>query len=215
MSSIDFVLKDLNKSYNGNSFCFSYSPFDTEGVYNANMKVVRLLAQAYSISKNDEFKFAARNAVKYVIDHQNEDGSWFYSNRSNDKRIDNYHTGYVLDCLDEYMKYTKEYKYKDNLQKGFEYYRKFFFEDDGFPKFYNNKKYPLDCTAGAQSLLTLTRFNEFELAEKVAHLLISNMQAKGGDFYFRKFKTYTIKTSFMRWSNAWVFSALSYLIRNQ
>ena len=31
-------------------------------------------------------------------------------------------------------------------------------------------------------------------------------------FYFRKFKHYTIKTPFMRWSQAWMFVALSNLL---
>ncbi|MDO8610309.1 MAG: delta-aminolevulinic acid dehydratase, partial [bacterium] len=210
-NSVDFVLKDLNRTNSGDNFCFSYSPFDKQTVYNANMKAVRLLSQAYSITKNDELKCKAKDVVKFVINHQNEEGSWFYSNRNNDKRIDNYHTGYVLDCLDEYIKCTNDNDYINNLNIGFQFYKNLFFDEDGFPKFFHNNKYPLDCTAGAQSILTLIRFGEIEHASRVADYLVVNMQNKEGYFYFRKFKNYTIKTSYMRWSNAWMFAALSYL----
>ncbi len=209
-SSCDFVLNDLNRSYNGDTFCFSYSPFDTGKVLNASMKGVRLLAQVYSITGEAALLEAARKAVSYTINEQHEDGSWVYSDKRS--RIDNYHTGYVLDCLDTYIKCSGERQYLDNLDIGFRFYKNNFFELNGFPKFFNNKIYPLDCTSGAQSILTLIRFKEIDLAIKVANYLIKNMQAKNGSFYFREFKTYKIKTSFMRWSQAWMLVALSNLI---
>src|SRR5690606_8059965 len=104
ISATDFVLNDLNRTQHLNNFCFSYSPFDKQVVYNASMKGTRLLAQAYSLTNNDEYLNKAKLSVQFVIDKQNEDGSWFYSDKVNGKWIDNYHTGYVLDCLDEYIK---------------------------------------------------------------------------------------------------------------
>ena len=46
-----------------------------------------------------------------------------------------------------------------------------------------------------------------ELAKNVSEYIIKQMQHEKGYFYFRKFKLYSIKTSFMRWSNAWMFVA--------
>ncbi len=118
----------------------------------------------------------------------------------------------LLDSLDDYITYTNDSAFTENLKIGIKYYVENFFEPDGFPKFYNNNKFPLDCTAASQSILSLTRFNEIELAEKVAAFFINQMQDKKGYFYFRKFKFYTIKTPFMRWSQAWMFSAISFLL---
>lgn len=210
LSACSFVLQDLNRTYNDETFCFSYSPFDNQKVLNASMKGSRMLAQAYSITKNHEFLYEAKKSVGFVINKQDSDGSWSYSDKR--ENIDNYHTGYILDCLDEFIKCTGDKDYCENLNMGIEFYKENFFEEDGFPKFFSNDKFPLDCTAGAQSILTLIRFGEIDLAEKTAEYLIRNMQDKVGFFYFRKFKNYTIKTSFMRWSNAWMFLALSCLI---
>ena len=49
---------------------------------------------------------------------------------------------------------------------------------------------------------------------KVAQKTIEKMQKNDGSFKFRIFKYYSINTSFMRWSNAWMLAALSYLIYN-
>jgi hypothetical protein len=46
---------------------------------------------------------------------------------------------------------------------------------------------------------------------KVAVYMAKTMQKPNGSFKFRKFKSYTITTSFMRWSDTWMFAALSYL----
>jgi hypothetical protein len=211
-SAANFVIKDLQRTYKENTFCFSYSPFDKQQVFNASMKGVRLLAQAYSINQNSEYKELAKQAVAFVVSHQNEDGSWGYSLANGGGWTDNYHTGYVLDCLDEYQKLTVDFQWKENLEKGYIFYLHIFIEENGQPKFYHNNAYPSDCTSAAQTILTTIRFGDKEIAKKTATWMINNMQKKSGSFKFRKFKHYTITTSFMRWSDAWMFAALSNLL---
>lgn len=223
VSSANFVLKDLNRTYSENPepstinhhpFCFSYSPSDKQIVYNASMKGVRILSQVYSITKETQLIETAKNAVAFVINEQNKDGSWYYSKKDAGKWIDNYHTGYLLDCLNEYRNHSKDKSYGENVKCGYEFYINNFFEEDGAPKFYNNKKYPIDCTVAAQSILTLTRFGDKDIALKVAHYIITYMQNEAGYFYFRNYGSKKDKTSFMRWSNAWLFAALSYLLNS-
>ena len=211
LSASQFVIKDLNRVYDGSSFCFSYSPFDEEEVFNASLKGARLLAQAYVINNDNEFFKLAKNAVQFVINHQREDGSWGYSLHSKGGWTDNYHTGYVLDCLDEYQKMTNDDEYDLNIKKGYLFYKNNFINTDGSPKFYFDKTYPIDCTSAAQTILTHIRFGNKEIAAGVAAWMIDNMQKNDGSFKFRKFRYYTIKTSFMRWSDAWMFAALANL----
>jgi len=222
ISSANFVLNDLKRTYSKDydtsaikhkPFCYSYSPFDKQVVFNASMKGVRLLSQVYSITKDKKLIETAMQAVEFVTGEQNKDGSWYYSKAGSGKYIDNYHTGYVLDCLDEYRIHSGDTSFDDNIKIGYEYYLKNFIELNGAPKFYNNKKQPIDCTAAAQSILTLTRFGNKEIAIKVTEYMINNMQDKEGYFYFRDYGNKKDKTSFMRWSNAWMFTALSKLIK--
>lgn len=212
VSAADFVMKDLNRHQESDgSFCFSYSPFDREMVFNASMKGVRLLSQAYAISGNQEYISTAAQAVKWVMKHQNADGAWIYSQRETGKWVDNYHTGYILDCLDTYITLSGDNMFTSGLNKGLSYYTANFITDEGLPKFYDKVAYPVDCTAAGQTLLTLVRFHKTNEAIKVAHWMHRHMQDESGHFYFRKYKSHTEKTDFMRWSDAWMLAGLSEL----
>ena len=211
-SAAGFVLHDLKRTDYEKEFIFSYSPFDNQQVLNASMKGVRILSQAYDLTGREEFRNEAGRAVRLVAHSQNEDGSWPYSFASTGKWTDSYHSGYVLDCLHEYSVLCRDQSFKGNLDSGFEFFRNHFIREDGMPCFYHNKPYPADCTAAAQTMLTLSRFGDPETAFKVASWMIGNMQSKNGYFYFRKYKGFVNKTSFMRWSQAWMFSALSGLL---
>ena len=213
-SAGEFVLNDLNRTYDAqNNFCFSYSPFDKQVVFNASMKGARLLAQLYEATGKEEFKNVAHSAVAFVMNHQRENGAWIYSTSDAGTWVDNYHTGYVLDCLHEYQQCCNDYKWKAQMEKGVGYYLNNFFEDDGMPKFYDKKAFPVDCTAAGQSLLTLSRFDYSEKALAVATYMSMNMQDENGGFYFRKYKNHTEKISFMRWSNAWMFAGMATLLK--
>jgi hypothetical protein len=212
LSSSNFVLKDLNRTENSNELCFSYSPFDKQTVLNASMKAVRILAQTYELTKDECIFPIANAAVQYLVNRQNKDGSFFYSDKGN--WIDNYHTGYILDCLDSFLKHFQSIEYKQNLDVGLEFYFANFFTNSGICKFYNNQTFPIDTTSISQSILSLTKFGKIENAKQIASWSIENMQSKKGYFYFRKFKHHTIKTSFMRWSNAWIFASFSFLAHN-
>lgn len=145
------------------------------------------------------------------MSHQNEDGSWGYSLAKAGGWTDNYHTGYVLDCLYEYQKLMKDNDYSEKIKKGYSFYIKHFITDEGIPKFYHNNMYPIDCTSASQTILTTIRFGDVDLAVNVALWMAKNMQKNNGSFKFRKFKHYKNTSSFMRWSDVWMFAALANL----
>jgi rhamnogalacturonyl hydrolase YesR len=211
-SAGNFVLNDLQRIYDGELFCFSYSPPGKQQVLNASMKGARLLAQVYSVTFDSKLKELAKNAVSFVVNKQRRDGSWPYAATGSATWTDNYHTGYILDCLDEYIKHTGDRDFDKSLKNGYSYYKSNFFDDHSIPKFYNNRIYPVDCTAAGQSLLTLARFGDTDLASNVANWMIAHMQDSDGHFYYHKTKYLLQKTSFMRWSNAWMFAGLAYLL---
>lgn len=212
-SAVQFVLKDLKRTIDADGdFCFSYSPFDTQVVFNASMKGARLLSQVYSVTKENQLKTEAKKAVAFVMKHQQPSGSWIYSTSEVGGWVDNYHTGYVIDCLHEYILRCSDNSFDGNLLSGLDFYFNNFFEEGKVPKFYDKKIYPIDCTSAGQSLLTLSRFDKLKLAGSVSQWMSENMQDKRGFFYFRKYKTHTEKIPFMRWSNAWMFTGMSYLL---
>jgi len=207
-----FILNDLNRTQIGNSICFSYSPNDNLLVLNASMKAVRLLSQVYFFTKEEELNKIADEAVHFLISNQHPNGSWVYSLNEKRNWPDNYHTGYNLDCLDAYINLMDRKQFKIDLKKGIDFYINNYFEENGAPKLYVDKTYPNDCTAAAQSILSLSRFENFELANKVSLLSIKNLQSSNGGFYYRKNKYFKDKRVFMRWNNAWMFAGLTYFL---
>jgi hypothetical protein len=179
------------------------------------MKGARLLAQVYSITKDEKLIKEAKKTVKFVMDNQNSNGAWSYAKGDARDWIDNFHTGYILDCLDEYMKISGDKEYQVNLNSGIEFYINNFFLDNKIPKYYNNSVYPVDSTAAAQSIITLTRFGYIDMAKQVVLWMIENMMNKNGYVYYQRNRFYTNKIPYMRWSNAWIFLAISFYLYNK
>ncbi len=212
LSSAEFVLKDLNRTYEDDTFCFSYSPNDRQVVFNATMKGARILSHAYAISRDVRYLEQAGATARFVINHQRPDGSWPYSLGDARSWVDNFHTGYILDCLDSYGAVMPDGRTHSSIQSGVDFYKRNLFTPDGVPKYYSNRVYPIDSTAIAQSILTLCRFRKLDRAKKIAMWAIDNMQDESGRFYYQKHNRWTNRTPYMRWSDAWMFAALSYLL---
>jgi hypothetical protein len=83
------------------------------------------------------------------------------------------------------------------------------------PKYYDKSLYPIDATAVAQSILTLTRFRKMDLATRVVNWTLKNMQDESGYIYYQRTKRGVNKIPYMRWSNAWMFMAISFFWLNQ
>ena len=130
--------------------------------------------------------------------------------------VDSFHTGYNLDGLIAYQELTGDTKYNPYIEQGFKYYIENFFEQDGTPKYYDNQTYPIDIHCPGQLLVTLSRLHKYyehkEIADKVLQWCIKNMQDKKGYFYYQLKKGISSKISYMRWSNAFMFNAMSHYI---
>ncbi|MCY1635014.1 hypothetical protein [Marinifilum sp. D737] len=217
LSSAEFILNDLNRSRKREGFLFSYSPLKgNDTVYNASLLGSKTLALCYQYSKQKRFVEAARESVLACINAQQEDGSWVYGELPVQNWIDSFHTGYNLDALITYQKCTGDRSFEGNIKRGFQFYIQNFFEDDGTPKYYHNKTYPIDIHCPGQLLVTLSRLGKMkeyqELADKVLDWTIENMQDKKGYFYYQLKKGVSSKISYMRWSNAFMFYAMSFYI---
>ena len=214
LSSADFVIKDLHRTDFKNGFLFSYSPLPgNDTVFNASLLGSKLLACCYHYTGDEELKRLAEASVKACCEAQSEDGSWVYGMLPVQSWIDSFHTGYNLDALITYEEMTGDITYHSNIEKGFEFYIKSFFEPDGCPKYYHDRKYPIDIHCPGQLFVTLERLHKFDeyhiLAENVLNWTAEHMQDKKGYFYYQLKQGMNSKIPYMRWSNAFMFNALS------
>lgn len=215
ISTADFVLKDLNKSYDSdNDFTLSYSPLDTTQVFNAGLLGAKLLSLIYKYTGKVQLLTQAKKIVSYVCKKQNSDGSWAYGTLPFHQWIDNFHTGYNLECIKIYQEISKDYSFSNHLKKGMDYYLATFFTSEGESKYYNNQTYPVDIHAPAQLLVTLFKNDNLEanieLVDKVLNWTIANMQTKQGYFIYQKRKIMSSRIPYIRWAQAWMFYGLSY-----
>jgi hypothetical protein len=213
-SACAFVLEDLQRSPGeSGSFCWSYSPLDRSRVLNATAKGSRLLAQVYAQNRRDELREAAERSLRYVVAHQRADGSWPYAVDDPRSWADNFHTGYVLDALAEYADRTGDSQFATAAERGWRYYRDRFFDDGRVPRYYDTSLHPIDATACAQSLLTLTRYGDLETAVRVAEWAVEHMQRADGSFVYQIHRRHVNRVRYMRWSTAWMLCGLAAVVR--
>ena len=176
------------------------------------MKGARLCAQVFSVTRTPELRDAAAQAVRYVSHRQAASGGWPYAIGDTRGWSDNFHTGYILDCLDEYERCTADESHHAVLERGWAYYRDRFLSDDGKPKYYEDRLYPIDANACAQTIMTLTRFGDLATAIGVAGWTITHMQRDDGAFRYRIYRSYTNSIPYIRWSTSAMFCALAFLL---
>jgi hypothetical protein len=211
-SAAEFVLHDLPRFAEGDTFCWGYYPADhRQRVLNATMKGARLCAQLYSATGDDRYLEPAAQTAAYVARHQREDGSWPYAVGDTRDWADSFHTGYVLDAYDAFESCTADETFRAVKEQGWRYYRKAFFSDDGVPQYYPGEAFPVDATVCAQALLTLCRFDDVATASAAAAWSIRNLQSADGGFAYQLRRRMLVRIPYMRWSSAYMYDGLSRL----
>jgi rhamnogalacturonyl hydrolase YesR len=198
--------------------CLSYLAPAQSSIHNSNMLGAAMLARTAKLISDDAMLEVAQGAMDYSCSRQLANGAWYYGEASNQHWIDNFHTGYNLDSLKCFVECTGEKRYQSNLQKGYEFFKANFFEENGRPKYYHDRAYPIDSQCAAQAIETLAHFVDCDpdaiaYAEKVARWTVENMQDNDGHFYYRQYPGgIKAKTPMLHWAQATTYKALSLLL---
>jgi hypothetical protein len=222
-SSCDFILNDLNLSEESEAeVCWSYSPLDRTRVFNASLLAAETLSAVGHETNEQELLDWAMRGARYVTSRQRKDGSWAYGADGYQSWADNFHTAFVLMSLARIRSVLKDEKCRRELEqsarRGFEFWRENFFLADGWPKYYHDRLYPADAHSAGAAVVALVELQwmdtgALELAQRVARWAIHNLQdAEGGYFYYQRRRFYTVRTPYMRWSQAWMLYALARLL---
>ena len=196
--------------------CLSYVAFEQSSIHNSNMLGAALLARTGTLTKNEQALMLAREAMLYSCSRQLPNGAWWYAEQPKYQWVDNFHTGYNLVSLKHYIDATGDETWRKNLQDGLRFYKSNFFEDNGCPKYYHNRRYPIDIQCAGQSVETLAVFSEvdpscLDLAVKAALWIIENMQDHDGHFYYRIYPLLKAKTAMLHWGQGTMYKGLAQL----
>jgi hypothetical protein len=219
-SAADYILNELYWTEGGSVASFKYpTPSSRSEVHNANFLGAALLCRVYKHSGARKLLESAMKVARYSVSKQRTDGAWNYGELPTQRWIDNFHTGYNLCALRRIGQYVQTSEFDDPVTRGFEFYRKHFFRNDGAPKYFHDRLYPLDVHSVAQSIITLVELADLDegsvrLATAVFEWAMANLWDRRGYFYHQKFVWGTIKIPYMRWGQAWMLLALASLLEN-
>jgi hypothetical protein len=224
-SACDFILCDLHRTEEGSSeVCWSYSPRDRTRVFNASLLAAETLAAVGQLTGERELARWAMRGALYVARRQRADGSWAYGAEGYQSWADNFHTAFVLTSLSRIIRSAGDVLDEEHggelteaLRRGYEFWRDSFFLATGWPKYYHDRLYPADAHAAGAAIVALAELRQIDagardLAERVALWAIRNLQDARGYFYYQRRRFYTVRTPYMRWSQAWMLYALARLI---
>lgn len=219
VSSCEHIMNDLGSLPDGTAACIRYFPKSPSKVHNANVLGAGLLGRTYGHTKNEAYRALAKKAIQYTAGYQRTDGSWYYGEATNLHWVDNFHTAYVLDSFQHYLRGTGDDQYWSTLLKGYRYWKQTFFLSDGTPRYYSNKTLPLDIQCCSQAIDSLVFLSDHDpegsaLAMKVADWTINQMQGRDGHFYYRRYSRWIVnKTATLHWGQATMFCALAGLYK--
>jgi hypothetical protein len=219
VSAAEYMLSDLYWTA-GNGVCgFGYPlPEVHSQVHNANLLAAALFCRVYKHTGQEKFLGPALDATRYSVKQQRADGGWDYGEGVNQKWIDNFHTGFNLGALRSMGRTLGTQEFEASVRHGFDFYRSHFFREDGAVRYFHDRTYPIDTHCVAQSIITLLDLKDLdatnvELARTVYEWARKRMwDEKEGYFYYRILRVCTVRTSYMRWTQAWMFLALSALL---
>jgi len=211
-------LRDQLYWTDGDSAGFSYPlPSTRVHVHNANLLGAALLSRVARLSGENRFIEPALRVARYSASRQRTDGAWVYGEAKTQGWIDNFHTGYNLCALRDIGRHLHTKEFSEQIARGFEFYRAYFVRSDHVAPYYHDKIYPIDIHSVAQTIITLVTFRDvdsanLQRAHNVLEWAMRHMWDDRGFFYYRVLRCCTIRTAYMRWSQAWMLLAMSILL---
>jgi len=203
----DFPISEDSES----ELCLAYTEIDQLKVYNANMMVAGSLSMLYNATADQLYLRTAKRLLNYTCRRQRDDGSWtYFSDDTAPAKIDNYHTGYVLENLAICEHYLEsEFEWSHAAGKGFDYYVHELFKPGYVPKLSLTRPDILDSHVIAQSMIVFKYFSHMKAYEAVFQGAMPDLYDEQGHMYFRKKGTFVDKTPYVRWGDSWMAFALS------
>ena len=211
--------------YGRDSFTCGYTPYDeTGGVVNASAYRSFLLARASrDLGEGRYWEIAKRN-LNFVLEAQNENGSWPYAVDGARDFIDHFHTCFVLKALGKIEVLTGDEACTKAIEHGVDFYLKNLFDEDGLPKpfaraprltVYRNELY--DCAECINlGVLLKGRFPELDRSvDGVISKVLDHWQKPDGSFRSRRLIFGWDNVPMHRWGQSQMFRSLCYFLHEQ
>jgi hypothetical protein len=209
--------KDFPTSEKASTCSYTPDPEQSIAVVNANAyRAFVLTSAAHDLADDKYWKVAERN-LHFVLEAQNEDGSWFYAKDGKRKFIDHFHTCFVLKALAKIEALTGHIGCTEALKRGVAYYMANLFDETGLPKPFSSRPrmtvYRRELYDYAESInlsvLLKGRFPKLDqLQSSVIENIVSEWQRPDGAFRSRRLLLGWDNTPMHRWASSQLFRSL-------
>lgn len=202
----------------------SYTPFDEGGVVNASAYRAAMLTSAARVFDNEEYRVIAERNLWFVLESQNEDGSWPYAKDGVRDFVDHFHTCFVMKALAKIHALTGDLATLRSLHAGVDYYLDNLFDDDGLPKPFSRaprltvyKRELYDCAECINLCLLLgDRFPRLNGKLQTVVAGIANDWIKAdGSFRSRRLHFGWDNVPMHRWGQSQMFRSLAFYLQQE
>jgi len=205
-------------------WCLSYVPDPAVDwiVMDVSALSGALAARLGAITSDSELIAQGGRLVRYVVSKQTPEGAWFYSDPPSASSIthDNYHTGFILDSIQQYGLSADSSEFDSAYRRGIEFYEQRLFEPSGAARFMSDRRYPIDIHGCAQGIITFSLQQRHagtgaEVAGRVLGWTLANMwDPASGWFYYQRRRGYRTRIRELRWCQGWMSWALATYLEN-
>lgn len=213
LNSAKFIYQHLLRSSSQGQY-LAYIPGEDTFVHNASLWGAAWLVKAGYELKEQHLIDAGVAVARTSVNHQKEDGSWYYGTRDHHQFIDGFHSGYNLEALKMITDCTQFSEFQASIDRGMAFYREHFFSSEGDAKYYHNQPYPYDMHSVSQAVLTFIKVSghkqDMNKVEQILNRAVETLYLPDkGRFAYQKTKSMTNRIDYIRWTRAWVYYALA------
>lgn len=223
VQACDFLLYGLNSTERSSgSLAISYTVLDRSQCSNVNADAASILMRLGNAIARPGYCEAARKMLRFVLETQNQDGSWYYDALAPGVPrlpfIDGFHTGMVLSALTQMIPELRDRalqeECKSALDKGLTFYLRNLFTADGRPLYSLKKLYPIDpysCGQGINTLIDVSlcpvvdsrlRQESEAMLRKLADQTLRLMLDSDGSFFTARYRFRVFRLKSLRWAQA-------------
>ena len=219
--------QDYETSPTASTCSYFPGPDGLSGVINASAYRAFLLTKAASDFSEEKYGKVAERNLNFVIESQNENGSWFYSMDGERDFVDHFHTCFVLKALAKIEQLTGSSRCRSAVDRGVSYYVQNLFDPNGLPMPFSKPprltvyRRELYDYAECLNLACLLHGRSAELdkmfSSAVTDLLV-HWQKSDGSFRARKLLIGWDNVPMHRWAQSQTFRSIAFFLslnRNQ
>jgi len=210
---------DYQTSEDASTCAYHPNPLEPGGVVNASAYRAGLLTQASVDFSDDRYRQIADRNLNFVLQSQNQDGSWYYSMDGERDFVDHFHTCFVLKALAKAEPITGNIQITRAIERGVNYYVKNLFDEAGLPKPFSRRPrltiYRRELYDYAECInLGVMLHGRFPALDDILSQVVrlDGWQKRDGSFRSRQLLMGWDNTPMHRWAQAQLFRSLAFLL---